>query len=573
MAKTELSISYGGHSTAGLKQENQDAFAAYAPTGYALKHKGVSAVIADGVSASARSGEASQVSVTHFINDYYSTPDSWTTKESGGRILNSLNSWLFQQGIHGQSRYSDMVTTFSAIIFKSNTAHLFHIGDSALFRFRHNSLEPLSRAHSVVTKNQQAVLTRALGMDNHLEVDYQQTDIEVGDIFLLSTDGVHDFLSLNELQALIKESHKDLEDLSQRIISHALNKGSDDNLSCLLCKVDALPVEDIDEAHRNITAKKIPPVLKSGVSIDNYLVEKVLHSSTRSHLYLVKHKEDNTRLVLKAPSENFSDDAHYLESFIREQWIGQQVNHPNVMQVHPRANNSHFLYNVYEYIPAQDLRQWIIDNPSPNIGRVRGIIEQISSALRALQRKSMVHRDLKPENIMIDKDDCIKLIDFGTIQVNGLSEISNIIEEEAPVGSVNYIAPEYLMGQTGEYRSDIFSLGVIAYEMLCSELPYKPSLYKNHIPKHYSHWQYRDISEYRQDIPTWLNGALKKSCAANPKDRYMALSEFNHDLKTPNNQLHSKQNIPLIERNPVLFWQSLSLLFFISLVVQAILNH
>ena len=554
-----LEVEFGGHSTAGIKSENQDAFAAWQPALSARTLKGSVAVIADGVSCSERSGEASQISVTNFISDYYSTPDTWSVKESASRVLNALNSWLYQNGIQGVSQRSELVTTFSGAVFKSNTAYIFHVGDSRIYRYRNSELELLTRAHYCREVGGKEILTRAMGMDIHLEVDYLRDELEEGDIYLLTTDGVHDFLSNLELKILATKELVSLEAQAQMIVNNALSKGSNDNLSCLMVKIKKLPRADIDEVYRKLAHYVVPPVMEPGMSIDGYHILEVLHSSTRSHLYLVQHEDSTERRVLKAPSQNFAEDPCYLEAFIREQWIGQRVQQQNVMRVYPRPPDTHFLYNLYEYLPAQELRQWMIDNPSPAIGRVRNIIEQIAAALRAFQRLGMVHRDLKPENILIDRDGIIKLIDFGTVQVSGLQEISSPLSEDCPVGSLNYIAPEYLMNQSGASRSDIFSLGVIAYEMLCGELPYKQPLYRNQIPKHYSHWRYKSINPVRANIPIWLDLALKKATAPTPKDRYPVLSEFIQDLRTPNRKMVYKyQQPPLLERNPVLFWKLLS---------------
>ncbi len=559
VGQNALEVEFGGHSTAGVKSENQDAFAAWQPDPSTRMLKGSVATIADGVSCSERSAEASQTSVTDFISDYYSTPDTWSVKESASRVLNALNSWLYQNGIQGRSRRSELVTTFSSIVFKSNTAHIFHIGDSRIYRYRKSELELLTRAHYRLEAGDKGILTRAMGMDIHLEVDYLQDEPEQGDIYLLTTDGVHDFLSDRELRVLLRKDSLSLEAQAQMIVNHALSQGSDDNLSCLLVKVKTLPLADINEVHRRLAHYVVPPVMQPGMSIDGYQVLKILHSSTRSHLYLVQQDGSTERRVLKAPSQNFAEDTSYLEAFIREQWVGQRVQHQNVMKVYPRPPDTRLLYNLYEYLPAQELRQWMLDNPHPTIGQVRSIIEQIAAALRAFQRLSMAHRDLKPENVLIDKDGIAKLIDFGTVQVSGLQEIHSPLSEECPVGSLNYIAPEYLMNQPGAFRSDIFSLGVIAYEMLCGQLPYKPPLYRNQIPTHYSHWQYRPISQVRKDIPVWLDLTLKKAAAPAPQNRYPALSEFIQDLSTPNQQMiYEYQQPPLLERNPVLFWKLLS---------------
>ena len=568
-----LLMSYGGHSTAGLKSENQDAFGVLQPESSVRLHKGVAAAIADGVSSCERGGEASQICVTDFINEYYSTPDTWTVKESAARVINALNTWLNQHGICGSAGRSDMVTTFSAVIFKSNSAHIFHVGDSRIYRFRGSSLEQLTHDHSGHGTGDKQVLINAMGMDVHIEVDYLREDLEPGDIFVLTTDGVHDFLEPYELKRLLCEDVDSLESHAQLISNNAINKGSNDNLSCLLMKVDTLPNENLNEAHRKLASYAVPPVMEPEMSIDGYKVVDILHTGTRSHLYLVEKDGLDQRLVLKAPSLNFSDDVHYLESFIREQWIGQRIKSPNVMKVYPRPANTRFIYNLYEYIPSQDLRQWMCDNPKPSIANVRSLLKQISTGLRAFQRLSMVHRDLKPENILIDKYGRIKLIDFGTVQVSGLQEIATAINEECPVGSLNYIAPEYLMGEQGAMRSDIFSLGVIVYELLCGELPFKSPLYRNQIPKGFSHWKYRPIGQVRDDIPAWVDGALKKATEPSPENRYEVLSEFCHDLRIPNSELIlKKESSPLLEHNPLLFWKLLSAVLAVLLLWQLIIG-
>ncbi|MBE9539112.1 MAG: bifunctional protein-serine/threonine kinase/phosphatase, partial [Proteobacteria bacterium] len=536
-----LQLEFGGYSTAGLKNVNQDAFAVLQPETSVRKYKGAVAAIADGVSCSERSQEASQLSVTDFISDYYSTPDTWTVKDSAARVLNALNAWLFQHGNQGPGQHGELVTTFSSVIFKDHTAHIFHAGDSRIYRFRQDKLQQITRDHSEPGGSNNTILTNALGMGAHLEVDYVQKDLKLGDIFLLSTDGVHDFLPEEELRQFLREDAQTLESLAQRITSTALSKGSNDNLSCLLLKVTSLPLETPREAPRNIANYIVPPKMEPGMRIDAFKVLEILHSSAQNHLYLVARDGDNERLVLKAPSAGFVDKPEYLEAFNREQWIGKKIDSPNVMQVHDRPGDTPFLYNIYEYIPSQNLRQWMHDNPNPAIGRVRNIVDQIARGLRAFQRQGMLYRALKPEDVLIDKDGRAKLINFGTVQVSGLAAIKPFAPDAGNDSSNSYKAPEYLRGDQGTFRSDIFSLGVIAYEMLCGELPCKTS----------RRWQYRSIRQHREDIPLWIDAALKKATAPSPKERYPALSELCQDLRTPNKSLASQlEHAPLLERNP-----------------------
>lgn len=575
---SELRVTFGGHSIAGVKKRNEDAFAAYIPSSKGENQlKGITACIADGVSCSENAQLASQTAVTLFIDDYYSTPESWTVRTSAARVMSSLNSWLYHHGQQDYQPQNGAVTTFSSAIFKSQTAHLFHAGDSRIYRLRKGELEQLTTDHCNHASGGKTYLTRALGMDSHLEVDYIQAELEQGDLFLLTTDGIHEVLPRNELITLAEStdnlpSENTLEDIASTIVDQALTQGSEDNLSCLLVRIEQLPIEDLNEIHRKLTHQTIPPVMEPGMSIDGYDIKRVIHSGTRSHLYLVTHPDSEEPLVLKAPSANFAEDAQYLEGFMREEWVGRRINNRGVMKILPRKDNSKFLYHISEYLEGQTLRQWMYDNPQPSLEKVRTISQSIIQSLRVFQRLGMVHRDLKPENVIIDENEQIKLIDFGTVQVSGLSEISSLLNEECPVGSVDYIAPEYLMSQRGTYRSDLFSLGVIIYEMLTGKQPFNLSNTHRRTPKHFGEWQYQSAQENRSDIPLWLDLALEKATSPNPAGRYPALSELYTDLCTPNQvMVNKREHAPLLEKNPIRLWKMISAFLLIIVVLQAAL--
>ena len=569
-----LDVGFGGYSDKGVKAENQDAFAAQQPNESVRDIKGCVVCIADGVSCSDNAKEASQLSVTTFINDYYSTPDAWTVKESVARVLSSLNTWLYQHGQNASFKQNRLVTTFSGIVFKSNTAYLFHIGDSRIYLLRDGQLRLLTKDHVQFTSKEESFLIRALGMDTHLEVDFNKVELQKGDRFILTTDGVHESLSFETLQSLTARNDLKLEHLAKEICLQAEIKGSSDNLSCFITEVKSLPQQDLNEVSRQLTSLKVPPVLKSSYKIDGFKILKVLHSGSRSHVYLAKHVGNSQTYVLKAPAENYSDDLPYLEGFMREQWVGSRINNKGVMKIWPRSEfqqDSPFLYHVCEHVSGRTLRQWMYDNPQPGLTQVRALVAELISAIRVLQRHSMVHRDLKPENIMVTDSDKIKLIDFGTVQVAGLEEITSVVKEDRLAGAVGYIAPEYLMGQKGVHRSDIFSLGVIVYEMLTGQLPFKTPLIQRSQVQSLEHWQFQPITSVRQDIPIWLEQAVKKATEPNINKRYCAMSEFMADLKTPNTSLLQKvESAPLIERNPIRFWKSLSFILFLILVVQTL---
>lgn len=571
-----LQLAFGGFSAAGIKAENQDAFAAFMPDKNELQAKGAVIAIADGVSSASKAAEASQLSVTQFIHEYYATPETWSTQKSAAKVLTGLNQWLFSQGgLVDDLAFADSpqwLTTFSALIAKSTTGYIFHVGDTRVTKYRNNQLEAITRDHNRKSGGSQVLLTRALGADPRLKVDVHKIDLQANDIYLLSCDGVHDFVSNKQVKACLNTlpqlpSSKDLEAVAKDIVDQALAQGSDDNVSCFLTFIESTPNRKLAEVQRDLLAQSIPPALKIGHKLDGYLVKKVLHASIRSHLYLVIEEATGKPFVLKAPSANFSDDAIYLQGFIREAWVGERINHANVMQVKNIKQASKFLYHICEYIEGQTLSEWMHDNPKPKMAQVRNIIEQIISALRAFQRLDLVHRDLKPDNIMIDQYGHIKLIDYGTVFVASLDENQETIKEDVPQGSLNYIAPETLLHMQSNSQSDLFSLGVICYEMLTGELPYKPMQRAEVTFNDYSQWYYRSIKQFRPELPFWLDLSLQKATSAEPKARYQAFSEFYADLTKPNNSAaQDYKNQPLMTRDPVQFWQSTSVILFILLL-------
>ena len=159
---------------------------------------------------------------------------------------------------------------------------------------------------------------------------------------------------------------------------------------------------------------------------------------------------------------------------------------------------------------------------------------------------------------MIDRDGNAKIVDFGAAHVQGFIELDNAVRETHPAGSAGYVAPECLLGQPPTHATDIYALGVVAYEMLTGALPYKPPLARD--ARAYLSRPYVSLAQAgRDDVPAWVDLALGKATAQNPLRRYEALSELLTDLARPNPDLVRRtESAPLLEKNPTLFWQLVS---------------
>ncbi len=566
MTTSHLEISIGQHSDQGIKADNEDYFGYLQPNEPQLTHKGIAIAIADGMSGSDAGKLASNCCIVSFLNDYYSTPDSWSVKKSGQKILSATNSWLYSQG---QIRYESskgMVSTLSALVIKSNTVHLFHIGDSRVYRLRRGNLEQLTRDHRVWISDEKNYLNRAMGIEPRLEVDYKAIPLEQGDIFFLSTDGVHDFIKDKDLKKLL-QSGNNLGQIAKDVIAQASENHSDDNLTCQVVRIDQLPLAKEDEIIRLNANLSFPPPLDPGMMLDGYRIEEELHASKRTQIYRAFDTLTNTRVILKTPSVLYDDDTHYIEHFLHEEWAGKRINNRNVLKTMDSDRDKTCIYYVTEYIEGRTLREWIEHNPKSYIREIRKIVEQIAKGIRAFHRMEMLHQDLKPENIMIDQNDTVKIIDFGSVKIAGIAEITPLDhgKEENILGTLNYTAPEYHLGQRGSIKSDLYSLGVITYEMINGALPFGQNMPEKPTKINLSKLEYVPSFYKNPMVPIWIDGALKKATSLNPQSRYEALSEFIHDLSTPNPQfLKTKDKRPLTQRNPLIFWKILAAILALS---------
>jgi len=567
---SQLQISVGQHSDKGRKDINQDFYGVYIPEEPQLSSKGIAISLADGISTSDVSQIASETAVAGFLTDYYCTSETWSVKTSAQRVLLATNSWLHSQTRQSIFRYEKdkgYVCTFSAMVIKSTTAHIFHVGDTRVYRLRDGALEQLTEDHRLWISQHQNYLSRALGINPQVEFDYIVESVEKGDIFLFSTDGVYEFVSTKDIIKEILEYSDNLENAAKAIVRTAYDNGSDDNLTIQIIRIDTLPESNATEAYRQLTELPFPPAMDARMIFDGFRIIREVHASNRSHVYLAVDGETDTKVIIKTPSVDLRGDPAYLERFLMEEWIARRINDAHVLKAFSPTRKRNFIYTVSEYIEGQTLTQWMIDNPDPDLETVRKIVEQIARGLRAFHRMEMLHQDLRPNNIMIDKTGTVKIIDFGSTQVAGLMENPSPIARYDILGTAQYTAPEYFLGEGGSTRSDLFSLGVITYQMLSGKLPYGTHVAKARTRAAQRKLKYVSVMDENREIPLWMDEAIRKAVQPRPNDRYAELSEFIFDLRHPNKIFLEKRPPPLIERNPTRFWKSVSFILAVIIVI------
>jgi serine/threonine protein phosphatase PrpC/predicted Ser/Thr protein kinase len=570
---SRLKVAVGQHSDRGRKAVNQDFYGYCVPEEPHLSTKGIAVALADGIGSSDVSQVAAEFAVMAFLDDYYSTSEAWSVKRSADCVLAAANSWLHsrtQQSAYRYDKDRGYVCTLSALVLKGTTAYLFHVGDTRVHRLQGDALEQLTQDHRVWVTQDESYLSRAVGFNQDIEIDHHAVPIERGDVFVLATDGVYEHIDGAFVARAIREAPGALDKAARMVVEEAYRRGSADNLTVQIVSVEELPDAGAGGMRQSVARLALPPQLEPRSEIDGYRIERELHASARSHLYLASDRETGELVALKTPATDLQGDLAHLERFMMEEWIARRLNSPHVLRPRRRAPDRRFIYIVMEYIEGQTLAQWMADNPKPGLEAVRGIVEQIARGLQAFHRKEMLHQDLRPQNVMIDRTGTVKIIDFGAVSVAGIDEGALLDERCRILGTLQYTAPEYLVGDPGSARSDLYSLGVIAYQMLSGRLPYGTRAARVRTRADQRKLRYATLQDEQRDVPPWVDAALRRAVHPDPRERYQSLSEFVHDLRHPNAEL--LRATPLAERNPLLFWKTacavLGLLLFLVLLLQ-----
>lgn len=555
-------------SIRGLKSHNEDATSYLIPDAPLLATKGAVFIIADGVSSAGAGAQASRCCVDEFLYEFFKTPDFWSTQHSAQKILSTLNRDLFRRSCEYRDMDKGYITTLSILVIKSNQAYIFHIGDSRISLIRGEQFIQLTKDHlSEEDVGESPYLVRAMGMDVGLQVDFRKIEVEVGDQFFLSSDGVHDFVSEADIAEELDRCGEAFHKACEGITVKALAAQSDDNISCQLLRINKLNLETLAQADKRLSKIPFPPDLSAGMKLDKYRVESLLCASAHSQLYCVTDMSSHEKLVMKTPSINYVDDLVYIESFLTEAWVGSRIEHEHIVKVRPDCGDKTFLYYIMEYVEGETLEVWMNRNTRPRPAVVFDIIKQIASGLEALHTKEIIHQDLKPGNIMVSAENKVTIIDLGSVYVAGLEEIYHSVRNRAVVGSANYTDPNCMAGKRTGVKGDLFSLASVSYEMMTGKLPYGKKLDSFNLHRDLTRLKYIPSYQVNRDIPLWFDGALRRAVNINVGERYDSIADFINDLKTPNPEYLTEVYISQYKETLPVFkvWRILGLVWVISL--------
>ena len=547
-----LQLSFAEASAIGPREENQDALRLVTPAPALAASKGYLFAIADGVSQCADGGLAARSTLQALAQDYYATPETWAVAQALDRLLLAQNRWLQANG-GGQP----LLTTVSALVVRGRRFTLAHVGDCRVYRWHAGQLQRISEDHVWDQPGMQHVLKRAMGLDQHLVLDFLDGELRLDESFVLLSDGVWAVLGDTAIAAILRDQ-PDLHSAAQTLVSAAHLAGSQDNASALLVRVDGLGESSIGDALVQLQQWPLPPALKPGQMFEGWQVDAILGQSQQSLLYRV-HDGQQQPWLLKTLPGRLHDDHQAGQALLAEEWFLKRVAGRHFPEVHPASQRQHLYYVMREYCGSTLAALHADVGPLP-LAQWLDLAERLLRAVGMLHRRQILHRDIKPENLLLGEDGELRLLDFGLAYCPGLSEDPPC----ALPGTPSYLAPEAFGGAAPTPQQDLYAVGVTLYFLLTGHYPHgeieafqRPRF---GVPV--------SASRYRPDLPEWIAQSLERAAAADPANRFETAEEWLLLMEQGERHSLSVRPRPLLEREPLKVWRTMAL---VSLVVNVVL--
>ncbi len=268
-------------------------------------------------------------------------------------------------------------------------------------------------------------------------------------------------------------------------------------------------------------------IIKGQKIDDRYQIVRTIGEGGMANVYLAYDTILDRNVAVKVLRGDLSDDDKFVRRFQREAIAASSLSHPNIVEMYDVGDDDGKYFIVMEYIDGKTLKSLIKKRGALTISEVIDIMLQLTSAVSCAHDSYIIHRDIKPQNVMILEDGRVKIMDFGIAMALGSNELT---QTNSVMGSVHYLPPEQANGKGSTMKSDIYSLGILMFELLTGKLPFKGDnaveiaikQMKEPIPS---------VCKINSNIPQSLENIVLKSCAKNPKNRYDSVKEMREDIE------------------------------------------
>lgn len=566
-------LEWGRASVAGRKPANEDRAGHAQGQGSEAGHGAIGA-IADGVSTGGLGAEAASTLVGALLRDYFATPGTWDTSVALDRVLLAHNQWL--AGMNRRRRPAMGLSTLTALVLRGQTWTLAHVGDTRAYLLRGGLWQQLTTDHVLAHRDFAHQLTRSVGSDERLLVDYLQGDLLEGDRFVLLTDGVHGVLSEHALRGLAGTPGATPQAVADALVQAALSAGSRDDCTALVLQVRGASQATLHDRARQAHVLPVPPRLRTGDLIDGLRVLGTVSDTGTHLLYRVAEAAPPALLdeavpaearhfALKALAPQRAHDAVERDMLAHEAWLAERLQegragrHLARLHAAPPGGEATAFYLLYDWLEGETLAPMLSRRPPVDIARAVDWAIQATQALGLLHRQGVIHRDIKPDNLHVGADGVVRVLDLGVALSGREPEATRLLH----AGTASYINPEQwpgydpaLRGEAApaEARGDLFALGVTLYQLLAGgRLPYGEVM-----PYQLGRYHRDPVppSRLNPSVPIWLDHLVLKAVARSAEQRFETAEELLLALQRgASRPLPAPAATPLAARSRLAPWQ------------------
>ena len=547
-------------SERGRRPDNEDYAACWTGEAGRRSLHGVIAALADGVGGARGGRVAAELAVRGLIDGLLGQSEAVAVRRSAGVAVTAVNNWVNTMGRQDEA-LAGMACTLTVAVVRGRRLHVLHVGDSRLYRLRNDELELLTTDHVEGRPGVSHALTRAIGAEHDVRVDYAEHAARANDRLLLVSDGVHGALSAREIAAVLNRREAP-DATARRLVTDALSAEIGDNATALVLDILDLPPPDQADIESLIAALPIQPPPRAGAEVDGYALDRVLADARYSRVFLGRDTADGREVVVKFPKQGAAEEATFRAAFLRENWIAARVRSPfvgEILEVPPgRATQ---LYSVMPFYGNETLERRLLRAPPVRLAEGIAIATGLGKAVAALHRAGVIHRDIKPDNVVLTPAG-IKLIDLGVARLPHLEEFA---ATDVP-GTPSYMAPELLEGQPGDESSDLYAVGVTLWRMWSGGAypygevePFSRPSFGAPMP----------LARRRPDLPSWLEQSLARAVAVDRRERPADVLELVLELESgmSTGAPLMRANRSLYARDPLRFWKGAAAVLFLALLL------
>lgn len=566
-----MDITYSFATNVGtVRKNNEDSVGYFLPDEEEERlARGALVVLADGAGGHGFGEVASKLAVETSLSSFKRADAELSPNQVLWRMFNDANLRVYDEGMRqpsaGERR---MATTLTALLLRHNEVFVGHVGDCRAYLVHQGTIQRLTADHSYVgeqvklgllseqeaaTSDMRTVLTRLIGQNPTIQIDYQKAVVHEGDIVVQCCDGVHGCVTENELCDILLS--QPLQAACDAIIALAMKRGSEDNVTVQATRIQKVtqvryyrgaPIYCEEERSTQAGEPQVGQVLDA-----RFEITELVSRSGMGSIFKAIDLANGSTVALKVPFMHFESDPAFYSRFQREEEIGQSLDHPGILKVFSATTKKSRPYFVMEFLKGKTLDALIRAQGKLPVAEALRLASQLCEALEYMHKKDIVHRDMKPANVMVCDDGTVRIMDFGIAKAQAMRRIT-FGGFSPTMGTPDYMAPEQVKGKRGDGRTDLYSLGAMLYEMLTGRVPFEG-------PNAYMVMNARLIGDPRalrkidSSIPAQVEEIVLHALEQDPADRYESAAAMKRDLDAPDQVALSGRSERL---RPPMVWKS-----------------